>query len=194
MRKKTWGIELFTVPSLANQHLVLRFPSMQNSSGGIKELSNDNSGDNEIRIQQVHISEHETNALRPEIEATFNTLHISHAREQSRGSLSVTPSPKPEAKRRHPSPATQVSTCGSLSDKPHSGEEETWNTSPARYFLSTLLDASSVSTSHHRLADKVHPTQGSQATRGDRDQQSEGGEPDFKATDGKRKAGSFKSD
>lgn len=141
-----------------------------------RKSSNNDAGDNQVCRQPMHIrNKHEANASHTKIEA----------RDQSRDSLSVSPSPEPKPKRRRPSPATQVPACGSLSDKPHSAEMETCNSSPpARYYLTTLLDASSGSRNDPCSTDIVHPTQG--------DRRSEGGEPDFKATAGKCKAGSSK--
>lgn len=144
----------------------------------IQESSNNDAGDRQVYRQPMHErNKHEANASHSKIEA----------RDQSRGSLSVSPSPEPRPKRRRPSPATQVPACGSLSDKPHSAEMVTCNSSPpSRYYLTTLLEASSGNRTDHSTTNIVHPKQG--------DRRSEGGEPDFKATAGKCKAGSSKSD
>lgn len=143
-----------------------------------QESSDNDAGDSQVCRQPMHIRDkHEANASHTEIAA----------RGQSRGNLSDSPSPEPKPKRRRPSPVTQVPACGSLSDKPHSAEMETCNSSPpARYYLTTLLDASSGNRTDHCSTDIVHPTQGGR--------RSEGGEPDFKATPGKCKAGSSKRD
>lgn len=146
----------------------------------VQESTNYDAGDDHEQTQTKQLCKHKNNEINIEMESM----------KQPRGGLSASPSPEPKPKMSHPSPATQVRTCGSLSDKPHSGEEETCNSSPlARYYLTTFLHASSSSRTDHRSTYIVHPTQGFQATRETDGDQSEGGQPAFKATAGKCKAG-----